>query len=71
MGLRLLPFMTSVALPERGVGLWPRRYRPWGKHHHGLCGRSVLHPWCGRARSEHAPRATSSGGREAEASFPA
>jgi hypothetical protein len=68
--LDLLPSVTSMASLDREVGFRPWCHRPQGNHHHGLCGYSILHPWCGCGESERAPHAAPSGGREAEASFP-
>jgi hypothetical protein len=61
--------MMSVVSLEGGVGLRPRRRRPRGKHRRGLCGRSILHPWCGCGGSEQGPRVAPSEVREVEASF--
>jgi hypothetical protein len=71
MGLRLLSFMMTVVLLEGNVGFWPRCHHPWGKHHHGMCGRSILLPGCSCGGGERGPRAMPSGGKEAEPSFPA
>jgi hypothetical protein len=44
MGLRSLPFMTIVMSLRREAGFRSWYHRPRGNYHHGLSGRSVLHP---------------------------
>jgi hypothetical protein len=71
MGLRLFPSGTSLASLDGEADFRPQRHRLWGNRRCGMCGRSVLHPWCFRVESEQCPRAAPYGGREVEASFPA
>jgi hypothetical protein len=70
MGLHLLPSVACVVSLNEEVSFWSWCHHLWGNRRRGLCGRNVLHPWCGHGESERAPRAVPSGGREAGASFP-
>jgi hypothetical protein len=70
IGLRPLPFMTNVESLGGEVNFWLWHHHQQGKPHRGLWGQSILHPWGGRGGSERGPRATPSGGRASEASFP-
>jgi hypothetical protein len=54
---RLLSSVMSVTLLKGEATFWPWRHRPRGNRHHGLCGRSVLYPWCGCGAGEQGPRA--------------
>jgi hypothetical protein len=71
VGLCLMPPLTSVTSLEKEGSFKPWSHRPRGNCHHGLSGRSVLHPQCGCDLSERSPRVTPSGRGEAEAPIPA
>jgi hypothetical protein len=70
-GLHLLPPLMSVTLLKWEASVRPWHHHPWWNRHHGLTGRSILHPWCGCDGSGRSPYAAPPGRGEAEGPLPA